>query len=91
MQALNNVDTDKKAENVLKQEISKKSHEILELKDKMRDMAEEMKSLQDIVDAKKGGNPFSKAGGSDDEDNKDRIYHRNSIDNQVRFRGILSP
>jgi hypothetical protein len=52
-------------------DVSHKSNQILELKDKLEEAMQNLKIA-------KVGNPFDRAGGSDDEDNKERIVQRNS-------------
>lgn len=68
-------DGDKKSKSAMMIEISQKSNEILELKDKLNQAMQSLRATK--------GNPFEKAGGSDDEDNKERIVNRNSIENRV--------
>lgn len=72
--------TDKSKANLLL-EVSQKSNQILELKDKLEEALEKLR----ITTA---GNPFEKAGGSDDEDNKERIVQRNSIDTRVILKSL---
>lgn len=77
LQALSSVNEegDKKSKAALIQEISQKSNEILELKEKL---AQAMHNLRNSK-----SNPFEKAGGSDDEDNKERVQQRTSIEGMV--------
>jgi exoribonuclease R len=77
LQALSSVNDegDKKSKAALIQEISQKSNEILELKEKL---AQAMHNLRNSK-----SNPFEKAGGSDDEDNKERVQQRTSIEGMV--------
>jgi predicted RNase H-like nuclease (RuvC/YqgF family) len=80
LSALNSAgeDSDGKTKGALMLEVSQKSNEILELKEKLNQALESLKMT-------KQGNPFDRAGGSDDEDNKERIVTRNSIDNRVNI------
>ncbi|CAI2364870.1 unnamed protein product [Moneuplotes crassus] len=76
LNALTNEDGDEKQKNVYLKEISEKNNEILELKEKLTQTLESLRNSQ-------ATNPFEKAGGSDDEDNKERaartsIEHKNS-------------
>lgn len=74
--------TDKSKANLLL-EVSQKSNQILELKDQLEEALEKLRIV-------KAGNPFEKAGGSDDEDNKERIVQRNSIDTRVIYKISIS-
>ena len=85
LSALNNAedDQDAKSKSALVKEISEKSNEILELKEKLNQALENLKIT-------KSGNPFEKAGGSDDEDNKERIVSRTSIENKVFHKKFIT-
>lgn len=58
-----------------------KSQENLELKEKITELNKELQSMKEIVEKSNKNNPFEKAGGSDDEDNKERISIKNRFSN----------
>lgn len=70
-------ESDKQTKSNLMLEISQKSNEILVLKERLNQALESLRMAK--------GNPFEKAGGSDDEDNKERVVQRNSVDRLVRY------
>lgn len=66
----------------LNQEISKKTQENLELREKITELNKELQKLKEIIEKNNITNPFEKAGGSDDEDNKERISIRNRLSSE---------
>ena len=52
------------------------------MRDKISELNKEIQNLKEVIDKNNINNPFDKAGGSDNEDNKERISIRNRFSSE---------